>query len=56
MNSDLTMGLQSPTEEDITQTGFLQYAASVSDVKIGHDRFTEVYITPEHHLSNVFVR
>ena len=54
VNSHLAVGELSATEESFTKSGFLEYTASVSDVKIGRDQFTEVVITPKHHLSNVF--
>ena len=56
INSKLTVASTStPAEEDVSQSGFLQYEASVKDVKIGRDSFTEVLITPKHHLSNIYV-
>ena len=54
INSKLTVGSSTPAEEDVAHSGFLQYEATVKDVKIGRDSFTEVLITPKHHLSNIF--
>ena len=55
INSELTVASTStPSEEAISKTGFLQYEATVKDVKIGRDSFTEVLITPKHHLSNIY--
>ena len=54
VNSDLAIGESSETEEDLTKSGFLQYTATVNDVKIGRDQFTEVVITPKHHLTSVY--
>ena len=41
--------------DDVMQTGFLQYSATVVDTEIGKDQFTEVVIKPLHHLSNIFI-
>ena len=51
INSKLTVGSSTPAEEDVAHSGFLQYEATVKDVKIGKDSFTEVLITPKHNLS-----
>ena len=42
-------------DDDVMQTGFLQYSATVVDTEIGKDQFTEVVIKPLHHLSNIYV-
>ena len=42
------------SEEDVSQNGFLEYEATVKDVNIGRDHFTEVLITPKHHLSSIY--
>ena len=56
INSKLTVASTStPAEEDVSHSGILQYEATVKDVKIGRDSFTEVLITPKHHLSNIYV-
>ena len=55
INSNLTVASAStPAEEDLSHSGFLQYEATVNDVKIGRDSFTEILITPKHHLSNIY--
>ena len=54
MDSDLDVSESSETTESFIQSGFLQYTASVKDVKIGRDPFTEVVITPNHHLTGVY--
>jgi len=55
INSDLTMASGSTqTDEDLTRTGFLEYQATVQNVQIGRDYFTEVFITPKHHLTNIY--
>ena len=54
MNSDLNVSETSETTESFTESGFLQYTATVSDVKIGRDPYTEVVITPNHHLTGVY--
>ena len=55
INSKLTVSsTTTQAKEDVSQTGFLQYEATVKDVKIGHDSFTEVLIKPKHQLSNVY--
>ena len=54
VNSDLNVDELSETTESLTQSGFLQYTAAVSDVKIGRDQYTEVVITPNHHLTGVY--
>ena len=41
--------------DDVMQTGFLQYSATVVDTEIGRDQFTEVVIKPLHHLSNIYI-
>ena len=43
-----------PSEDHVSRIGFLEYEATVKDVKIGRDDFTEVLITPTHHLSNIY--
>ena len=42
-------------DDDVMQTGFLQYSATVVDTEIGKDQFTEVVIKPLHHLSDIYV-
>ena len=54
MNSDLNVDETSETTESLTQSGILEYTAAVSDVKIGRDQYTEVVITPNHHLTGVY--
>jgi len=54
VNSQLTVANQVETNDDVTLTGILHYTASVIDPKIGHDEYTEVIITPKHHLNNVY--
>ena len=55
INSELTIASTSTqSNEDISNTGFLQYEATVKDVKIGRDQFTEVLIKPKHHLTNIY--
>ena len=54
INLNLTVGSPTPAEEDIAHSGHLEYEATVEDVKIGRDSFTEVLITPKHNLSNIF--
>ena len=53
INSDLTVASSSTQSEDLSHNGILEYEATVKDVKIGRDRFTEVLITPKHHLTRV---
>ena len=56
VDSELTMTSSSAQSEDsVTNSGILQYQATVKDVKIGHDDFTEVLIEPKHHLTNIYV-
>ena len=56
VDSELTISSTSTQSEDnVTNSGILQYQATVKDVKIGHDDFTEVLIEPKHHLTNIFV-
>ena len=54
VDSDLDVDELSETTESLTQSGFLQYTAVVSDVKIGRDQYTEVVIRPNHHLTGVY--
>ena len=54
VNSDLNVDELSETTESLTQSGILEYTAAVSDVKIGRDQYTEVVITPNHHLTGVY--
>ena len=42
------------SEEDVSNNGILEYEATVQDVKIGRDHFTEILITPKHHLTNIY--
>lgn len=54
INSELTVASTSTqSEEDVSHNGILEYEATVKDVKIGRDHFTEVLITPKHHLTRV---
>ena len=56
VNSELTISSTSAqSTDDVTNSGILQYQATVKDVKIGRDDFTEVLIEPKHHLSNIYV-
>ena len=56
VNSNLTISSTSTqSTDDVTNSGILQYQATVKDVKIGRDDFTEVLIEPKHHLSNIYV-
>ena len=56
VNSQLTLSSTSTqSEEDLSSSGILEYKATVKDVKIGGDQFTEVFIEPKHHLSNIYV-
>ena len=56
VNSQLTLSSTSTQlEEDVASSGILDYTATVKDVKIGRDQFTEVLIEPKHHLSNIYV-
>ena len=56
VDSELTMTSTSAQSEDsVTNSGILQYQATVNDVEIGRDDFTEVLIEPKHHLSNIYV-
>ena len=55
INSNLTVSsTTTQAKEDVSQTGFLQYEATVKDVKIGRDSYTEVLIAPKHQLSNIY--
>ena len=55
INSKLTVAsTSSQSEEDVSNNGILEYEATVKDVKIGRDHFTEVLITPKHHLTNIY--
>ena len=55
INSELTVASTStPSEDHVSTVGFLVYDATVKDVKIGRDQFTEVLITPKHHLTNIY--
>ena len=54
MNTQLTVASPVTTNDDVTINGILHYEATVIDPKIGHDEFTEVIITPKHHLSNIY--
>ena len=56
VNSDLTLSSTSTLSEDeVTNSGILEYQATIKDVKIGRDDFTEVLIEPKHHLTNIYV-
>jgi len=56
VNSDLTLSSTSTQSEDhVTNSGILEYRATVKDVKFGRDYFTEVLIEPRHHLTNIYV-
>ena len=56
VNSELIFeSTSSQSEDHVTNSGILQYQATVRDVKIGRDDFTEVLIEPKHHLTNIFV-
>ena len=56
VDSELTISNTSAQSEDnVTNSGILQYQATVKDVKIGRDDFTEVLIEPKHHLTNIYV-
>ena len=50
MNTKLTVANQVETNDDVTLTGILHYEAK----KIGQDEYTEVIITPKHHLTNIY--
>ena len=55
INSELTVSSTSTqSEEDVSNNGILEYEATVKDVKIGRDHFTEVLIKPKHHLTNIY--
>ena len=55
INSELTVASTSTqSEEDVSNNGILEYEATVKDVKIGRDHFTQVLITPKHHLTNIY--
>ena len=54
MNTQSTVASPDETTDDVTLTGILHYEASVVDPKIGHDEYTEIVITPKHHLSNIY--
>ena len=55
INSELTVASTStPSEEGVSKNGILEYEATVQDVKIGRDHFTEVLIKPKHHLTNIY--
>ena len=55
INSELTVASTSTqSEEDVSHNGILEYEATVKDVKIGRDHFTEILITPKHHLTNIY--
>ena len=56
VNSELTiLSTSAQSADDVTNSGILEYQATVKDVQIGRDDFTEVLIEPKHHLSNIFV-
>ena len=56
VDSELKISSTSTQSEDnVTNSGILQYQATVKDVKIGRDDFTEVLIDPNHHLTNIYV-
>ena len=44
------------THENLHKTGILTYSAIVNDRIIGQDKYTEVRIQPQHHLTNIFIR
>ena len=55
INSELTVAsTTTQSEEDVSHNGFLEYEMTVEDVRIGSDYFTDVFITPKHHLSNIY--
>ena len=54
VNTQLTVASPVETNDDVTLTGILHYEATVIDPKIGHDEYTEIIITPKHHLSNIY--
>ena len=54
VDSDLNVDETSETTDSLTQSGILEYTAAVNDVKIGRDYYTEVVITPNHHLTGVY--
>ena len=56
VDSDLTVSSTSTLSEDeVSNSGILEYQATIKDVKIGRDDFTEVLIEPKHHLTNIYV-
>ena len=56
VDSQLSLSSTSTQSEGhVTNSGILQYQATVRDVKIGRDDFTEVLIQPKHHLTNIYV-
>ena len=54
MNSELSVASALTTDNDVIQTGVLYYTATVIDPTIGRDQYTEVIITPSHHLTNIY--
>ena len=54
MNTQLTVASPVETSDDVTITGILHYEATVIDPTIGNDEYTEIIITPKHHLSNIY--
>ena len=54
MNTQLTVASPVETNDDVTITGILHYEAIVIDPTIGRDEYTEIIITPKHHLSNIY--
>ena len=55
MDTQLTVESPVETDDDVTLAGILHYEATVIDSKIGQDEYTEVIITPKHHLTNIYV-
>jgi len=56
INSELNVtSTSTQSEKDVLHHGILKYEAAVKDVKIGRDHFTEILITPKHHLTNIYV-
>ena len=54
MNTELSVASALETEDDVIRTGVLHYTATVIDPTIGRDQYTEVIITPSHHLTNIY--
>ena len=54
MNTELSVASALETEDDVIRTGVLHYTATVIDPTIGRDQYTEVIVTPSHHLTNIY--